>query len=76
MDAHLGAGEAHPCVSHAAAIREGGGIVIVDLWDSPEAFGEFAQAQIMPAGGDQMGEIEPRFVPVHHVIKGRAAVNA
>jgi hypothetical protein len=76
MDAHVADGEQHPAVSHVAGAKEGGGMLIVDLWDSPESFGEFAQTEIAPAGGDRLGEINPRFVPVHNVIRGRATANA
>jgi heme-degrading monooxygenase HmoA len=71
MDAHAGAGT-HPAVSHIAARTEGGGVLIVDVWESPEAFGEFAESQIGPAGASVgLGPIEPRFVPVHNRMQGR-----
>jgi hypothetical protein len=76
LDAHLADGENHPCYSHVAAATDDGGMLIVDLWDSPEAFGEFAETQIGPEAGDRLGEIKPRFVPVHNVIRGRATVTA
>jgi hypothetical protein len=76
MDAHQGAGEKHPSVSHVAGVKEDGGMLIVDLWESPAAFGAFAEAQIGPAAGDSMGEIEPRFVPVHNRMRGRASATA
>jgi heme-degrading monooxygenase HmoA len=76
MDAHKGAGENHPAVSHVAGVKDGGGMLIVDVWESPEAFGEFAQSQIGPAAPDDMGEITPRFVPVHNRIRGRASATA
>jgi heme-degrading monooxygenase HmoA len=65
---------AHPSVHHAAAVTDGGGMVIVDIWESPEAFGKFAQEQIAPAGEEAgMTPFEPRFVPVHRRIKGQSA---
>ncbi len=51
-------------------------MLIVDLWDSVESFGAFAQTQIAPAAGDLESAIEPRFVPVHNRIRGRATVSA
>jgi hypothetical protein len=75
MDAHYGDGSQHPCVTHVAAKREGGGVVIADLWESPEAFGKFAEEQIGPAGAAVgLGPIEPRIVPVHNRVRGKAAV--
>ena len=49
MPAHVGSGEAiRPCM-HVAALEPDGHIRVVDLWDSEEAFGEFAADQIGPA---------------------------
>jgi hypothetical protein len=77
MEPHRGDGSNHPCVTHTAAAMENGGVLVVDLWDSPESFGEFAAEQIGPAGEKVgLGPIEPRFVPVHNRIRGRAAQRA
>jgi hypothetical protein len=74
MDAHYGDGSKHPCVTHVAARTEGGGMLIADLWESPQAFGKFAEEQIGPAGAAVgLGPIEPRMVPVHNRVKGKAA---
>jgi heme-degrading monooxygenase HmoA len=72
MDAHV-MGE-HPSVAHTAALRDDGGVMVVDVWSSPEAFGEFAQSQIAPAG-EQAGlpAFEPRMIPVQNRIRGKAA---
>ena len=75
MPSHAGGGSVGPWVTHTAANRDGG-MVIADLWDSADAFGQFAQEQIAPAGQEAgMGPIEPRLVPVHNVIRGRARVS-
>jgi hypothetical protein len=72
MDAHVGDGSEHPCVTHTAAKKDGG-VLVADLWESPEAFGQFAQEQIGPAGAKVgLGQIDPRLVPVHNVIRGKA----
>ena len=71
MTAHTPEGDNHPAVHHAAAVTEGGGMLIVDIWESPEAFGAFAQEAIAPAGEQAgMAPFEPRFVPIHNRIKG------
>ena len=71
MPAHQGGGSDGPWVAHTAAKKDGG-MVVADLWESAEAFGQFAQEQIAPAGEEVgMGPIEPRLVPVHNVIRGR-----
>jgi heme-degrading monooxygenase HmoA len=74
MDAHTADGTGHPSTSHTAAKTDAGGVLVVDLWDSPEAFGAFAEEQIGPAAAEAgMGPLEPRFVPVHNRIRGKAA---
>ncbi len=76
MGAHVGGGENHPSYSHVAAVTESGGMLIFDLWESPEAFGQFAAQQVGQAAAESLGEIEPRFVPVHNHMRGRATANA
>jgi hypothetical protein len=74
MDAHVGDGSQHPCVTHVAARTDDGGMLIADLWESPEAFGKFAEEQIGPAGAAVgLGPIEPRMIPVHNRMRGKAA---
>ena len=66
MNAHVADGSRHPAVSHVAARSEQGGVLVVDVWDSPESFGRFAEEQIGPeAAKAGLGPIEPRFVPIH-----------
>jgi hypothetical protein len=68
MPAHAEGGSRHPAASHAAAKREGGGLVIVDVWDSPESFGRVMGEQIQ-ASGVEIEPFEPRFVPVHNRLR-------
>jgi quinol monooxygenase YgiN len=66
MEAFAGEGN-HPVTTHVAVHKDGGGMVIADLWESPEAFGKFAQEEIAPASERVgLGPIEPRIVPVHN----------
>jgi heme-degrading monooxygenase HmoA len=76
MPAHTGDTSQGPWVSHTAALTEGGGIFVLDVWESPEAFGKFAEEQIGPAAGAAgiTAPIEPRIVRVHNRIRGKAAV--
>jgi heme-degrading monooxygenase HmoA len=75
MDAHTADGSQHPCVTHFAARTDDGGVLIADLWESPEAFGAFAEEQIGPAGAAVgLGPIEPRVMPVHNRMRGRVPV--
>jgi heme-degrading monooxygenase HmoA len=73
MDAHVGDGSRHPAVSHVAGVTEAGGILVVDVWDSAESFGRFAETQMARAAEDvDMGSFEPRFVPVHNRLRDAA----
>ena len=73
MSAHASP-ESHPAIAHVAAVTEDGGLVVVDVWESPEAFAAFAEEQIGPAGeAAGIGPVEPRFVPVHNTVTGAAA---
>jgi hypothetical protein len=72
MPAHVGDGSAHPAVLHVAAVGTSNDISVFDLWDSPEAFGAFAQGQVGPAMGDDPPPIEPRFIPVYNHFTGPA----
>ncbi len=75
LPSHEGDGSAHPAVSHIAAVADDGGMVFVDIWESPEAFAEFAETVLGPAAeGKDMPELEPRFLPVHDRLRGAARV--
>jgi hypothetical protein len=74
IDAHAGDGSNHPAFSHVAA-QTPDGIVVVDVWDSAESFGRFAEEQLAPsAEAAGLPPLEPRFVPVHNHIEAPAAV--
>jgi heme-degrading monooxygenase HmoA len=73
MDAHS-ADANHPAVSHVAAVTEDGGFLVADVWESPQAFADFAESQVAPAGESVgMGPIEPRFATVHNTLKRGSA---
>ena len=75
MPAHAGDGSAHPAVSHVAALAGDGGMVFVDVWDSPESFGRFAGEAIAPAAeGEDVPALEPRFASVHNRLRSTARV--
>lgn len=67
-------GNNHPAVAHIAAVREDGSFVVVDVWESPEAFAVFAQSEIGPASQNVgLGPVEPRIHPIHNTIKSKGA---
>jgi len=72
MPSHAGDGPGHPAVSHTAGVADDG-LVIVDVWDSPEAFGCFAETELGPAAGragHDLSGVQPRIVPVHYRLTG------
>ncbi len=75
MNAHAGDGSSHPTVSHTAATTDQG-IFVVDVWDSPESFGRFAETELAAAAGDDLGEVQPRILPVYNRLAGKAPVSA
>ena len=68
MDAHIGSGERHPGVSHVVGLKDDGNLIVVDVWESEEAFGKFAQEQLAEMA-QQVGEMQPRFAKVHNRIR-------
>jgi hypothetical protein len=69
LDAYAGDGSDHPAVTHIAALRDDGSMVLVDIWDSPEAANEFLEQQVGPAAasaGADVSKMDVRSVPVHN----------
>jgi len=66
------AGQGNPLgrLSHVCARKEGG-YLVVDVWESQEAFDRFAQTLVplLERAGGAMGQ--PNFYPLHNAIKGR-----
>jgi len=75
MEAHVADGSNHPAVQHVAAVTDDG-LLVVDVWESPEAFAAFAESQIGPAGAvaGMTSPIEPRFLPAIGRQRGNVAV--
>jgi hypothetical protein len=72
MEAHVR--NEHPSVTHTAAVRPDGSIFVADTWESPDAFGRFAEEQIGPAAEQAgLGQFQARMVPVKNRIRGKAA---
>ena len=51
-------------MTHVAAKTEGGGLFVMDIWDSRESAEAFL-GQIHPDELAKFGPMEPRFVAVH-----------
>jgi hypothetical protein len=75
IPSHSGDTSLHPVAVHIAAISGDGEMFIMDIWESPEAFGAYAESEILPVAEEGM-EISPRFVPVHNTMRGSASVSS
>jgi hypothetical protein len=65
------AGHEYPkgLVSHIAGPRPDGGWLVVDVWDSENAFKEFGKTLIPIIQKNDLPVVEPRIVPVHNIYK-------
>jgi hypothetical protein len=62
-------------IAHTAARTEGGGVRIVDVWESAEAYQRFRDERLMPAVRDVVGDAgagppEQEFAEVDHLVRG------
>jgi hypothetical protein len=76
MPAHAGSGENHPAVMHVATTEPNGDVRVCDLWESAEAFADFARTQIVPAAGDALPPLEPRVLPIYNRIAATPRASA
>jgi hypothetical protein len=61
-------------ISHSAQDL-GGKMRVVDVWESPEAFGAFAESRLGPTIAETLGDDappapEPEFTELHNAYKG------
>jgi heme-degrading monooxygenase HmoA len=75
VPSHAGDGSQHPVTVHVAAVADDGSVFVMDIWESPEAFAEFAEHELKPLADESM-QISPRFVPVHKTVRGSSTVSA
>ncbi len=58
---------------HTAAVKDDGTIQVIDVWESADAFGKFAQERLSTAipavMGDDFPEVEPEITELHNVLK-------
>jgi len=57
-------------IAHSARV-DGDQLRILDIWESPEAFGAFAESRIGPTVGETLGDDapeipEPKFTELHN----------
>jgi hypothetical protein len=58
-------------IAHSARIEDGT-LKVLDIWESPEAFGAFAESRLGPTIGETLGDDapagppEPRFTELHN----------
>ncbi len=55
---------------HHVASLDGGGLLVVDIWESEEKLDKFSQVLIPTLEGVGVTPAEPEIRPVHNIIKG------
>jgi hypothetical protein len=75
MEAHAGDGSAHPAVAHVVGATEDG-LVVVDIWESGQAFAKFGETELAPRMGDRMAGMQPRVSQVHNHVRVKAPTTA
>ena len=76
MEAHSGDGSAHPAVAHVVGATDDG-LVVVDIWDSGEAFAGFGETELAPRmGADHMAQMQPRVSKLHNHVRVKAPMPA
>jgi hypothetical protein len=61
-------GNAHPkgLISHVGAATPDGGLLVVDIWESEEAFSEFGKTLMPLIARQDIPMIQPKVLPVHY----------
>jgi hypothetical protein len=65
LRAHADGGAKHPAVSHYAADRGDGTMMLLEVWDSSESFEEWADDDLASTGFDP-GTIDLRVERIHN----------
>jgi len=57
-------------IAHSARL-DGDRLRILDIWESPDAFGAFAESRLAPTLGETLGDDapappQPKFTELHH----------
>ena len=66
-------GNPEGAISHVACKREGGGLLVVEVWESEELHDEFnteVRERIKQAGGPANARSEARKLPVYNMVFG------
>lgn len=63
------AGHSHPkgLISHVGAATQDGGLFVVDVWQSQEAFDEFGKVLMPLLAKNDIPTIQPKVLQVHYV---------
>jgi hypothetical protein len=63
-------GQSHPkgLISHVGASTPDGGLLVVDVWQSQEAFDEFGKILMPLIAKNDIPMVQPKIFPVHYVL--------
>lgn len=63
-------GNAHPkgLISHVGAPTPDNGLLVVDIWESEEAFNEFGKTLMPLIAKQDFPMIQPQVLPAHYVL--------
>jgi hypothetical protein len=63
-------GHTHPkgLISHVDAQTPDGGLLVVDVWESQEAFDEFGKILMPSIAKNDIPMVQPKIFPAHYVL--------
>ena len=67
------AGHANPkgLIFHAGAPKPGGGWIVIDVWESAEAFQEFGKVLMPIIQKHKLPEVQPNIYPAHYIYQSK-----
>ena len=66
------AGQSNPKgLRHHVGAQNGDNLVVVDVWESQEAFAAFAETLVPILAKNGFPEVQPTILPVHYELEGK-----
>ena len=61
-------------INHVAGLTDDGALIVIDLWESEQALGEFFESRLGPALRQlEIPDQQPRMLLLHHMAEGAGA---